>query len=136
MAFCQCSQDPCSCCKKNFWISTTGVNTLKGCDGDPNNKPVLQLNMILDILFKNKVAQKDFWKLYPSLFPCEKEKFDKAFEKNPYLKKYMLADDTDVSDKFMSWVNKTPIYSVTLNAAPKQPVQNVPSIWPGCGGKG
>lgn len=128
---CQCTKDPCTCCD-NFWITSTGINTLKGCECDPCNPPFLPVDTLLEIYYKIPKAKEDFWKLYPSLFPCEKEKFDKAFEKNPWATKYELGDDMDIEDAFQKKMNTGPIYAVTLYTTPKQPIQNIPKGWPGC----
>lgn len=127
MGQCQCSKFPCSCgTSTNFWISSEGKNTLKGCECDPNNPPVLPIETIIHIIMLSPKAKQDFLLLYPSLFPCEKEKFDVWFKENPWTKKKIL-DDHDYADAFQSAINKTPIYAVTLSLKP-----NNLGPWNGC----
>lgn len=128
---CQCTTNPCTCAE-NFWITATGVNTLKGCTCDPDNPIVLQLDMILHILATNTKAREEFWKLYPSLFPCEKEKFDNMFKENPWLKVHYYGNPQDINDNFQSKMNATPIYQVILNAPPKKVPGAPPFTWPKC----
>jgi len=105
---------------------------LKGCPCDPNNPVKLNLCMFLDIYIQSKKAKEDFWKLYPSLFPCEKEKFDELFAQNPWTKKYSLEDDQFIEDKFQSAMNKIPVYSVTLNTFPKKVIPAPLTPFKGC----
>lgn len=93
---------------------------------------LLNLCVFLDIYTKSKKAHDDFWKLYPSLFPCEKEKFDELFAHNPWAKKYSVEDDQHLEDKFQTAMNKIPVYSVTLNIAPKNVLSAPPSQFKGC----
>ena len=127
MVNCQCTKNPCSCGTPiNFWISMEGKNTLKGCVCDPNNPPVLPIETIIHLIMLSPKAKKDYELLYPSLFPCEKEKFDNWFKNNPWTKN-PIWDDRAAADAFQHQLNKTPIYSVLLSLKP-----NAPGPWNGC----
>jgi hypothetical protein len=106
----QCSRTPCTC-SSNFWILKSGENKLKGCECDPCNPVRLQDVFILCALQQSQKARDDFCKLYPALFPCEKERFDLLFRDNPHLTKILL-DPTKREDMFQGAMNKRiPVYT-------------------------
>jgi hypothetical protein len=123
----QCQQHPCTCIQ-NFWIlPESGNNLLKGCPCDPDNPVQLQDCFILHAIQTSQLARDDFCKLYPSLFPCEKERFDILFEDNPFLTK-LRECTTDTSDTFQRRMNNIPVYTSGLNGAKRLPVGHVSQV--------
>jgi len=137
----QCKAFPCTCIT-NFWIlPESGRNQLKGCECDPDNPIRLQDCFILHAIEHSQQARDDFCALYPSLFPCEKERFDILFEDNPLLTRLVLDQMTD-GDVFQSRMNRRiPVYTSGPNGALRAPVRSVnlpPTLAPkqqpkGCG---
>ena len=109
----QCVQFPCTCAD-NFWITKSGVNQLRGCECDPNNPIRLPDIFIVNILQGSNVACDDFDKLWPSLFPCEKERFEILFRDNPRYKKMFLCP-TEAEDRFQSRMNNIPVHTAGKN---------------------
>lgn len=106
----QCKQHPCTCIT-NFWIlPESGDNLLRGCCCDPDNPIRLQDCFILHAIQHSQVARDDFCKLYPSLFPCEKERFDTLFADNPMLTR-LVTDCTTSEDTFQRRMNRIPVYT-------------------------
>jgi hypothetical protein len=105
----QCSQFPCSCAC-NFWITASGVNTLKGCECDPNNPIRLQDCFIIWSIQHSIKARLDFCKLWPALFPCEKERFEILFRDNPRYERLWQCPTT-VEDRFQSRMNRIPVHT-------------------------
>jgi len=103
-----CAKLACTC-TSNFWIISSGDNQLKGCCCDEENKIVLDDDFILHALQHSPKAWKDFWVLYPSLFPCEKERFDQLFSANPYMLK-QVKDEQVFSDQSQELWNKQGIH--------------------------
>lgn len=90
----------------NYWIRKTGVNTLKGVEGDPDNPPLLPSYLILEFLSDgNQKARDDFLALLPSMSEEEQERLNEiyAFSKAP--QKY----DQKIEDDFQSSMNKLSI---------------------------
>jgi|GEM_PF-3882481 len=104
----QCQQFPCTC-STNFWILPSGVNTLKGCECDPENPIRLADCFILHALQHSMKARADFEALYPTLFPCEQERFELLMEESPYLFKLVL-DERDDADAFQRRMNDIPVH--------------------------
>jgi hypothetical protein len=105
----QCTQFPCTCAD-NFWIISSGINQLKGCECDPDNPIRLQEYFIIWALQHSAIACRDFDLLYPALFPCEKERFDIIFRDNPRYKR-MWACPTEMEDRFQSRMNDIPVHT-------------------------
>lgn len=82
---------------------------LKGCECDPENPPKIPVCDIVWAMSHSPKAWTDFWVLYPSLFPCEKEKFDSYFAKHPFSLK-QVQDEQVVEDKMQSLWNKQGVY--------------------------
>lgn len=123
----QCKQHPCTCIS-NYWIlPESGENTLKGCVCDPDNPIRLQDCFILWAIEHSQQARDDFCKLYPSLFPCEKERFDLLFGDNPLLSKLVVCQ-TDYEDTFQRRMNNIPVYTSGLNGAKRLPVGHVSQV--------
>jgi hypothetical protein len=114
----QCSQYPCTCAC-NFWITASGVNQLKGCICDPKNPIRLQDCFIVDALQRSIKACKDFDLLWPSLFPCEKERFETLFRDNPRYRK-MWACTSKYEDTFQRRMNNIPVRTVGKNGGLRQ----------------
>ncbi len=87
---------------------------------------MLDDGFILHALEHSPKAWKDFWILYPSLFPCEKERFDLLFAANPYLTK-QVQDEQVFSDKNMNLWNKQGIH---LGGAPPLATNLPPTVLP------
>jgi len=109
----QCTQFPCTCAD-NFWITESGVNQLKGCECDPDNPIRLQDRFIIYALQHSHVACRDYDRLYPSLFPCEKERFDILFTDNPRYKRIWLCP-TEAEDRFQTRMNDIPVRTAGKN---------------------
>jgi len=114
---------PLACtCTTNFWILVSGDNQLKGCCCDEENPVVLGDEFIIYALQHTPKAWKDFWVLYPSLFPCEKERFDQLFAANPYLIK-QVTNEQSAEDQAQGLWNKQGIH---LNFGGSQQKLNLP----------
>lgn len=123
----QCKQHPCTCID-NFWIlPESGRNLLKGCECDPDNPIRLQDCFVLHAIQHSAKARKDFCDLYPSLFPCEKERFDVLFGDNPLLTN-LVVDSTSYEDTFQRRMNNIPVYTSGLNGAKRLPVGHVSQV--------
>jgi len=97
---------------------------LKGCECDPDNPIMLQDCFILHAIQHSHKARKDFCDLYPSLFPCEKERFDILFEDNPLLTN-LVVDMTTNEDRFQRRMNDIPVYTSGVRGAKRSPVGTV-----------
>jgi len=123
----QCRQHPCTCIS-NFWIlPESGKNLLKGCECDPENPIRLQDCFILHAIQHSQKARDDFVRLYPALFPCEKERFDLLFQDNPMLTRLVL-DDREDADTFQRRMNRIPVYTSGLRGGLRLPVAHVSQI--------
>jgi hypothetical protein len=123
----QCKQHPCTCIS-NFWIlPESGKNMLKGCPCDPCNPVMLQDCFILHALQTSQRARDDFDKLCPSLFPCEKERFEILFKDNPALTKLRQCT-TEITDTFQSRMNRIPVYTSGLRGGLRLPVGHVSQV--------
>lgn len=123
----QCCQHPCTCID-NFWIlPESGKNLLRGCECDPCNPIRLQDCFIIHALQTSRRARCDFDALYPSLFPCEKERFDILFEDNPFISK-LREDITTTEDKFQRRMNNIPVYTSGVRGAHRLPVGHVSQV--------
>lgn len=124
----QCKQHPCTCINTNFWIlPESGRNLLKGCCCDPENPVRLQDCFILHALQNSQKARDDFCKLYPSLFPCEKERFDILFQDNPFLIKKRECT-TRTSDTFQRRMNNIPVRTAGARGGLRLPVGHVSQV--------
>jgi len=95
---------------QNFWINAQGVNTLKGSDTNPLNKPKLPDIVILEFLKLYPKARQDYLSLYDSLLPEEKYRLDMLLEQHPSVMK----TDTypqQIEDKFQSKMNNVRVNS-------------------------
>jgi len=63
----------------NFWIRDSGVNTLKGVEGDVDNPPVLPAMLIVTMLNENQQARDDFEFLFPTMSSLEQERLTELF---------------------------------------------------------
>jgi len=123
----QCKQHPCTCID-NFWIlPESGRNLLKGCECDPENPIRLQDCFVLHAIQHSTKARKDFCDLYPSLFPCEKERFDILFGDNPLLTNLVVCS-MNYEDTFQRRMNNIPVYTSGLNGAKRLPVGHVSQV--------
>lgn len=117
-----CAAFPCTC-TDNYWILSSGDNQLKGCCCDEENPIVLDDDFIIHALQKSPKAWKDFWVLFPSLFPCEKERFDHLFEGNPWLFKQVQSEQAFLDYSMAKW-NKEGV--MTVQSAGGQQKLNLP----------
>lgn len=123
----QCKQHPCTCIT-NFWIlPKSGDNLLRGCECDPDNPVRLQDCFILHAIQHSQKARDDFCKLYPSLFPCEKDRFDTLFADNPMLSR-KVTDCTTSEDTFQRRMNRIPVYTAGKLGARRLPVGRVSQV--------
>jgi hypothetical protein len=123
----QCTQHPCTCIS-NFWIlPESGENTLKGCECDPDNPIRLQDCFILHAIQHSNKARNDFCDLYPSLFPCEKERFDILFGDNPFISQ-LVVDITSNEDTFQRRMNNIPVYTSGNRGGLRLPVGHVSQV--------
>lgn len=123
----QCVQHPCTCIS-NFWIlPESGRNELKGCECDPDNPIRLQDCFILHAIEHSQKARDDFCLLYPSLFPCEKERFDLLFQDNPMLTR-LVVDETSSEDTFQRRMNNIPVHTAGRRGGLRLPVGHVSQV--------
>lgn len=100
---------------------------LRGCECDPNNPVRLPDCFIIHALQTSQKARDDFNRLYPVLFPCEKERFDILFEDNPFNAK-LREDQTVTEDKFQRKMNQIPVYTSILRGAHRVPTTQVAQV--------
>jgi len=123
----QCRQHPCTCIQ-NFWIlPSSGDNLLKGCECDPDNPIRLQDCFIIHAIQHSALARTDFDKLCPSLFPCEKERFEILFRDNPMLSRKVECPTT-YEDTFQRRMNKIPVYTAGRGGGLRLPVGHVSQV--------
>lgn len=123
----QCKQHPCTCIT-NFWVlPESGKNLLKGCECDPDNPIQLQDCFILHAIQTSQQARDDFCRIYPALFPCEKERLDLLIQDNPFLSK-LSEDQTTTTDTFQRRMNNIPVYTAGRGGALRLPVAHVSQI--------
>ena len=116
----QCQQYPCTC-STNFWVLPSGVNTLKGCECDPENPIRLQARFILHAIEQSQKARDDFNLLYPALFPCEQERFDTLFEENPLLTR-LVVSQIQSADTFQRRMNNIPVHTAGPYGGGRRPI--------------
>jgi hypothetical protein len=63
----------------NFWIRESGLNTLKGVEGESDNRPILPDLLIVNMLNENQQARDDFEKLFPTMTATEQERLLELF---------------------------------------------------------
>lgn len=99
----------------NFWIRESGVNTLKGVEGDLDNPPVLPAFMILSMLNENQQARDDFDALFPIMAPDEQERLLEIhrFSRPP------LEYPQTIEDKFQKSANNLVIRQQSTLPVPK-----------------
>lgn len=123
----QCSKHPCTCIS-NFWIlPESGRNLLKGCECDPDNPIRLQDCFIIHAVQHSQKARNDFCDLYPSLFPCEKERFDLLFGDNPMLSRKVVCQ-MDYEDTFQRRMNNIPVYTSGSRGGLRLPAGHVSQV--------
>ncbi len=96
---------------QNYWITSTGYNTLKGVPGDASNPPVLDDDAILKALQRSQKAVDDFNKMLPLLLLEERQRLEVLVEENPQLvlPLYKPAETRDA--RFMSAMTRIPVYT-------------------------
>lgn len=67
----------------NWWFDEQKVNNLKGSYDDPENRPVLPDEAIVEFLLNIQAARQDFFKLLPNMLPEEQERLNGILAKNP-----------------------------------------------------
>jgi len=92
-----------------WWITDTGVNTLKGVEGDVYNPIQLPLNYILQFLARIPKARHDFNVLFPTLLPEEQARLTALIEANPFIETKVIIDEQASSDRFAGVLNAGPI---------------------------
>ena len=83
--------------EKNWWVSNEGKNTLE--------EGVLPEETVLEFLWQNPFARKDFEKIVPTMSAYERERLRKLVQDNPYIK-YLMPDPQVMGDKIQSNHNK------------------------------
>ena len=94
----------------NFWINSSGQNTLKGSENNPLNLPVLTDIMILEFLKMYPKAREDFNQLLPSMLPEEQFRLESLIQEHPSVmrtEKYQQVQEDD----FQSSMNNLRINS-------------------------
>ena len=133
----QCQLFPCSC-TRNFWILSSGVNTLKGCwldcepdpltgiqQQDPLNPIQLHDCFIVHAITHSRKARTDFDILFPALFPCEQDRFTRLVTWNP-MDTRLVVDPITESDIFQSSLNRRiPVYTSGRDGARRSAVGRV-----------
>lgn len=107
----------------NYWIRKTGVNTLKGIEGDPDNPPILPAYLIMEFLSDgNQKARDDFLALLPSMTELEQERLNEIYAFSRAPQKY----DQVVEDDFQKSMNKLVIRNPNRNLINQQTNQSNP----------
>ncbi len=83
---------------------------LKGCCCDPENPIRLQDGFILNAIEHSIKAREDLNLLFPALFPCEQERLELLFARNP-LASTLEVDPTEYADAFQKALNRIPVYT-------------------------
>lgn len=96
---------------QNYWITSTGYNSLKGVPGDPTNLPVLDDDAILQALQRSQKALDDFNKMLPLLLLAERQRLEALVGENPRSIQplYKPAETRDA--RFMAAMNRLPVYT-------------------------
>ena len=90
--------------EQEFWINNCGQNMLKGVEGDALNPIRLPDVWVLDFLLTIPNAKASYIRLYPDLLPEEQARLFHL--QNPDALNTIL-DDTTVSDRFQTSLNKS-----------------------------
>tara|TARA_B100000424_G_scaffold271371_1_gene273829 strand:- start:892 stop:1266 length:375 start_codon:yes stop_codon:yes gene_type:complete len=97
----------------NFWINSSGENTLKGSYTNPSNLLALPDEMILDFLKRYPKAREDFHKLLPSMLPEEQARLEELTQAHPSVFTSEIAPQEE-EDNFQSSMNRVRINNTML----------------------
>ena len=81
----------------NWWVSNEGKNTLE--------EGVLPVETVLEFLWQNPFARRDFEKIVPTMSPYERERLENLVRDNPYIKA-LMPDPQILGDKIQANHNK------------------------------
>lgn len=88
-----------------WWINNSGLNLLKGVEGDDTNPPRLADHIIVAFLRQHPQARTSFNRLVPNMLPDEQERLNALAGSATFLQ----VDNTTLSDSFQASQNKAGI---------------------------
>ena len=89
-----------------WWFNNSGLNLLKGVEGDESNPIRLSDVLIIDFLRRNPAARESFNRLVPNMLDEEQVRLRAIASGSA---KYRYSDYTQVEDNFQSLSNKVGI---------------------------
>lgn len=92
----------------SFWICDDGDNWLKGVDGDPDNPPRLQPEMIVSLLTSIPEARDSFNYWFPTMLPAEQERLTILIQGTA---QFLITDPSTETDNFMKSLNTKGIHT-------------------------
>lgn len=104
----------------DWWISDNGQNMLKGIEGDNDNPPRLEADMIAYLLTTIPAARTSFNFWYPRLLPDEQARLDDITQGLP---QHIALDYKAISDNFQKSQNTAGVRT----AGPKGGKPSLPS---------
>ena len=90
-----------------WWLNNSGVNMLKGVDGDETNLPVLSDEFIVDFLLRIPAARASFELLVPNMLEEEQERLHRLASAC----QQMRMDPKEVEDAFQASQNKAGVHT-------------------------
>jgi hypothetical protein len=91
-----------------FWICDDGDNWLKGVDGDVNNPPRLEPEMIQSILVAIPEARESYNYWFPKMLPKEQERLNQIVQGAA---QFIEEDPQTISDNFMKTLNTMGVHT-------------------------
>jgi hypothetical protein len=86
-----------------WWYNNSGLNLLKGVDGDPDNRLRLSDEQIIAFLQTIPEARASFERLVPTMLPAERDRLE-AIAAGPG--HFLTQDPKDASDAFQNRMNR------------------------------
>ncbi len=86
-----------------WWDNNSGLNLLKGVEGDDSNRPRLTDEQIISFLRRIPAARESFERVVPSMLPLERARLEAMVSGSA---QYMQVDPTDIRDDFQNRWNR------------------------------
>jgi len=94
----------------DWWVDDTGMNLLKGVDGDVNNPIYLEDEAIIEFLSRIPEARSAFLRMVPNMLPDEQTRLNTLYAV-AYPPPSNLMDEVTVSDNFQHYINTRGIHT-------------------------
>ena len=95
---------------KNWWVNDSGINLLKGVEGDPQNPIILGDDLILDFYHRIPQARIDMEAILPSMSPAEKLRIKTLLAHNPIATAPWVSE-SEQSEAFMRKMNTAGVHT-------------------------